>query len=350
MASNDLFITPRDIMRIHRPHLLEINSNMDGRTEAQRETRDLLYGEDSDFEPEEIGMRYEPDTQRLYIDAKWLRRITIEETLTGNEYLNELKRCTQYMGVLTMRLLKGTGCNTAASSCLLFDLNRACAPSVKTRNRTENARELGRAHLADPNFINMTNPLLDRLRVMEREVKDEIRAGTIDLDAAKYILENARKERKLIERIKYGKTTDVRTVRVSKQIPKRNRAKLNIMALAKELASTDNLMVRQIVQDIHAPEGHREVIVDAVGEVLGYLKQDRKERKLYLVVSHLKKHIPNYRRDYRYTHSQTTYLTELHDDPTLTHHYAADRLRVPHKLNKYCAVFDLKRSYEGDEE
>lgn len=351
MASNDLFITPRDFMRIHVPYLIEINASMDGRSDAQRETREALYGEGSDFEPHEITMRYEPDTHRLYIDARWLRSLAVEEFLTPDTYVKELRRCTQYMGTLSMRLLKGTGHGHSAISCLLFDLNRACAPSVKTRNKTEATKDLARAHLADPHYVNLTNPALDRLRVVEREVKDSLRTGTIDVESARYIIEAARKERKLLERVKYGKTTDVRTVRVSKVIPKRNRLKLNILAYAKELANTDNLMVRQTLQDIHHPDGFRTIIVDAVGEVLGYLKEDHSEKKLYLVVSELKNHIKNYRRDYRYTHSQTTYLTELHEnpDPNIQYHYAADRLRREHKINKYCAVFDLRRAYEGEE-
>lgn len=344
MASNDLFLTPAMMLDGYRPNLLEINSRMDSRVAAQAETRERLYGEGSDFEPDEIGIRYEPDTNRLYVDATWLRQVTIEESLTGNEYINELRRGTQYVGEFSMSLLKGTGHTRPPKTCLLFDMNRACAPSVKTRNRTEATRDLARMHKADPNYINMVNPLLDKLRVIQNEIKD----NEIDADTAKYLIESIRKERKLLERIKFKRVTDVRTVQIRRQSPKKERLKLNIMAYAKELLGTDNLMVRQIVQDKDAPEGHREVIVDAIGEVLGYLKQDRSERRLYLVVSHLKKAIPNYRKDYRYTHSQTTYLTELHDDPTLSHHYAADRLRIPTKLNKYCAVFDLKRSYEGE--
>lgn len=349
MASNDLFLTPRMMIEGYRPNLLEINSHMDSRIDAQSEMREALFGEDSGFEPSEIGIRFEPDTNRLYISTKWLRRITIEESFMGDEYLNELKRSTQYIGVLSMRLLKGTGFVSHAESCALFDLNRACAPSVKPRNKTDNARELNRLHLADPQFVNMASAPLDRLRVVEREVKDTLRAGMIDVESARYILESARKERKLLERIKYGKVTDVRKLVVSKQIPKKNRIKLNVLTYAKDLAALNNLMVRQTVQDKSSPEGFRTIVVDALGEVLGYLKEDRQEKKLYLVVANLKKSIPNYRRDYRYTHSQTTYLTELLDDPTLTHHYAADRLRVPHKVNKYCAVFDLRRAFEGDE-
>ena len=345
MVSNDLFLTPKMMMDGYRPNLLEINSHMDSRVAAQAEKRESLYGEGSDFEPDEIGIRFEPDTNRLYIDARWLRKITVEESLMGHEYVNELRRNTQYVGEFSMSLLKGTGHTRAPKTCLIFDMNRACAPSVKTRNKTEATRDLARSHLADPEYINAVNPLLDRLRVLRNEITD----NEIDHDTAKYLLEGIRKERKLLERIKFKRVTDVRQMPTLRKPPKKERTKLNIMAYAKELANSDNLMVRQIVQDKDAPEGHREVIVDAVGEVLGYLKQDRLERKLYLVVSHLKKAIPTYRRDYRYTHSQTTYLTELHDDPTLSHHYAADRLRIPTKLNKYCAVFDLKRTYEGDE-
>ena len=342
MASNDLFITPKIMMEGYRPNLLEINSHMDSRLSAQAETRERLYGEGSDFEPDEIGIRYEPDTQRLYIDANWVRKVNIEEAGQGHEYITELRRGTQYVGEFSMSLLKGTGHVRPPKTCLIFDMNRACAPSAKVRNRTEATRDFARSHRADPEYAYRVDPLLDRLKTLQNEIRDK----EIDLDTAKYLFEGIKKERKLLERLKFKKATDVRTVS-NPATPKKTRLKLNIMALAKDLAATDNLMVRQLVQDIESPDGHREVIVDAVGEVLGYLKQDRKERKLYLVVSHLKKKIPNYRRDYRYTHSQTTYLTELHDDPALTHHYAADKLRLTHKLNKYCAVFDLKRPYEG---
>ena len=90
MTSNDLLVTPLAIMDAYRPNLVEVSSKLDSRIESQREMRDALYGADSGIESDEINMRYEPDTKRLYINASWLRSISLEEVGDSETYVKEL--------------------------------------------------------------------------------------------------------------------------------------------------------------------------------------------------------------------------------------------------------------------
>ena len=333
MNTKDLFITPQTFIDLYEPNLLTIKSTDDARNPDTKASRETKYGADSGFDIHEIGQRYEPDTRRLYISTKWLKSIEALDLLDPLTYVRELQRCSQYRGQLTTYLLKGTGHKLPATTCLVFDMSVACAVSAKSRNKTENFKTWLRDSNADPEYLNSVAPLLDRAKTLRNEIKDH----TIDKESAEYILNALRKERKLLERIKFGKATDARKLIMDKRVERvKKKEKLPVLAYAKKLDASNNLMVRQIVQDIHERTGHKEIIIDAEGTVLGLFKDTKKEKKLYLVVSELKKELRYYRRDYRYTHSQTTYLNVIRDG------------HLDH-VNLYCAVFDLRRVWEGED-
>lgn len=314
-------LTPEDLLKIYPENVLTIASTFDARIKDQHETREALFGEGSGFLDSQIGLRHEPDTSRLYISVKWLRSLARLDGLDSESYIYVMRQHPQYVGTLAATLLRGTGRIRSAENCLLLDMTRTAGGSTKLRNREDTLKDLSRLHHKRKNSAEV-DPLLAKAR----ELKLDVSEGQIDAKEAHRILQTLKKERRLLERLKFGRTSAVR--KSPRSLPKK---KLPLVDYIKALASEDQLMVRQSVQDKDAPDCMREVTMDAEGTVHGLLRENARERRLFLVVSSLKKAHPDYRRDYRYTHSQTTYL----------------KVRVDGQLTAqqtYCAVFDLKRS------
>ena len=315
------FITPQTFLDLYKPHLLCINSTEDARKTELQNSREALYGSISSFSYLDIYLRYEPDLNRLFISTAWLRELALADSLDAEYYIRELKNWNQYMGHVGCYLLKGTGHKSTQKQCLLFDLSVACAPAPGQKKEVR--------WPADP----YVDPQLKSVNRLQKSVREH----RIDEESAKHLLSAIRKERILLERLKYGAATDTRKLlsRDSKRVVRAPRQKLAILAYAKDLNQKNLLMVRQVTRDSSERVYQKEVIVDAEGDVLGYLKETARERRLYLVVSDLRKSVKNYRQDYRYTHSQTTYLM----------YSKVDGL---HPVNKYCAVFDLRKEPPKD--
>lgn len=314
-------LTPDDLLKIYPDNVLTIQSTRDARVKDQQESREALYGEASGFSESQIGLRHEPDTSRLYISVKWLRSIALLDGLDSGSYISVMRQQPQYIGTLAASLLRGTGHTRAAENCLLLDMSRTDAGSTKSKNRTESIRDVALLHRKRKNSAEV-NPLL----AQARELKLDVSEGQIDAKEANRILQVLKKERRLLERLKFGRTSGSR--KTARTLPK---LKLPLVEYIKALAAEGRLMVRQSVQDKESDGGVRDVVMDAEGSVCGSLRENARERRLFLVISHLKKVHPNYRRDYRYTHSQTSYLKAVIDGKL-----------VP--VQTYCAVFDLKRS------
>ena len=146
-------------------------------------------------------------------------------------FRSELKRCTQYMGQAAMYLLKGTGYVKSATTCLIFDMSVPCTVSTKFRNQGEHFKTWLRDPKADPEYLNRVSPHISALKTLRNDVRDH----SIDRESAEYLLKSIRKERILLERMKYGKSTDARRLIVSKRVTKQEKLKLNVLAYAKGL-------------------------------------------------------------------------------------------------------------------
>lgn len=326
MKINDLTISPYTLVQAHTPALLQISPEMDSRRLDQAEKRALLFGKDSGFDPAAVGLRFEHSINRLYISVKWLRSTAVEEGLPSDTYVKHLRSSNQYLGSLVMALLKGTGHQRPVEACLFFDMGRPETPEEVVQNRREALRLRSREHRLDPGMVDLVEPLLNK----SRSIQQQIRANEVEVSEARRVLQAIKSERRRLERLKHGLVSDPR----KRHLRNPARMRLAIVERVRALADDQLLMVRQTVPDRESPEGVQIISMDAVSPVLGLLKEDGVVRRIYLVVADLKKHIPNYRRDYRYTHSQTVQLKEIGSDGVLR------------AVNKHCAVFDLKRSAE----
>ena len=102
-------------MNSHRAAVLVINGEADKR--SGMEQLPILEPKFND-----LFVRIEPDTKRIYINAKQFRKYCTENQITLKDVLNSLKADKAYLGSVNKRLGKGTKIMASAVEAFLFDM------------------------------------------------------------------------------------------------------------------------------------------------------------------------------------------------------------------------------------
>lgn len=318
---------PKALLAKHYDKTLTIHSTEDMRKKSCRLNTDNTF---SSIDPDCIAIRYEPDTEYMFVDAAWLATELDED---NEPLLKSLQMNTQYKGPSSIRLLKGTGHVRPACKVHVFDLRAGSAlRNTRTPTGRVNLRSrLMREHNGDVNIVARALALYDEADALIQEPDS-------DIEVMKQLMRDLKRERRALERLAGG----------MKPLKRAKSKRVHIPALdqfivdSTQMRALDLNQVR-LDQNARIPEFVRRDKPAPVSEehLLGALKESinlngtHHTKRVYLRISVLRRAIPNYRHDYRYVTSHSTYVRyKDSDDP-----------HAPHKNTTiYCAVFDLLRS------
>lgn len=305
-------LTPIELLTMHPNLILTIDSTEDTRKTECRQN----FAKYADLNPGTIAMRYEPDTDYLFVDAGWL----------SPEDAADLFKNTQYKGKTSIRLLKGTGHTTPACTAHVFDLKATSAlrathdkgrrdnyrrqlmrdlkgniPAVAAKMAEFDARDEKLKHIDDS---------AERIRVLEALVKSLSNDILRMIEGKNPLTIKRRQKTKPIGRLD-ALTTFIRN----------NKPSFSADITKLEITNRIPEHIHTLYLTPHKPIG---ILKESIN-----LDGTHHRRRLHIEAAAIKHIIPNYRRDIRYTTSHTTYIKHLDADgnPTTT--------------NLYCAVFDL---------
>lgn len=313
--------TPTELLAAY-PHLtLTINSTEDTRKTACKGN----YAKYAHLDPDALALRYEPDTDYLFVDASWL----------DQEIAEDLFKNTQYKGKSTVRFMKGTGHNVTTRTCHVFDLKATSALRTVDHVKHSNYR---RALLRDlkgdipavaekmREFEESSKTITDtqdeslRLRLLQQRVK-ALEKDILRMLDGQNPISYKRSQRRKYEALGHMEalTNYIRNHKPS------------FSADVSKLEITNRIPEHRTLQYLtpHTPLGVLKETTNTDGS--------NHKKRLYIAIHHLKKLIPNYRRDSRYITSQTTYIKHQDADGN------------PVTTNIYCAVFDLLRAENKQE-
>lgn len=313
-------------MERNKSTILTINSTDDARrADPNGSLRDHFRG----IDPNMFTMRYEPNTNFLFVDAQWLsmERFDVYDEEKGEfkKMSDSLFKNTQYIGPSSIRMLKGTGHNQPPRRVHVFDLNKVSAiRSVASKKREAYRRSQLRKNKGDV-----------KLTAAAMKAYDDIQWG-IDIGKEGQIDELKRQLKKAEEVAKVL----LRQAQGLKPIRRKNVIKEKLEAVdtcMKEFKNDISIIKDCTEYTYRIPKEVKEEYYAPAPTVLGLYKETSNrngtnhKKLLYLHVAQLKDSIPNYRRDIRYTHSQSTYIKTVDAEGNVK----AQTL--------YCAVFDLLR-------
>ena len=345
---------PKTLLTKHSDKTVTIDSTEDMRKKACRlNTPNTFFS----IHPDSVAIRYEPDTGYMFVDASWLATELDDDNVP---LLKSLQVNTQYKGTSSIRLLKGTGSSRPACRVHVFDLRAGSARRItRTSSGRVNLRSrLMREHHGDVAVVAKALALYDEADALIRE-PDE------NAEVMKQLLVDLKKERKALERLAGGMK------------PKSKRAKpkpVHLLALDQFIVESTKMQALdlnqvRLDQNARIPEFVRRDKPAPVSEenLRGVLKEHinlngtNHTKRVHLKISELRKHVPNYRNDFRYVTSYATYArykdeaTEQNPTTNQTHKNAEQNptTNQTHKnTTLYCAVFDLLRTRakaEGEE-
>lgn len=312
-------LIPTDILAAN-PHLtLTINSTEDTRKVEFRDN----YNKYANLDPDSVAIRYEPDTEYMFIDSSWL----------DDDTAADLCKNTQYKGKTSVRLLKGTGHNVPTRIAHVFDLKATSALRATDHTKRDNYRrslmrdlngnipevasKLAEFDLQEKN-INAHESLEEQVYLLKRRVKS-LQNDILRMLDGKNPISYQKRQRRKFESL--GRM-DSLTVYIRDHKP-------SFSYDISKIVVTNRIPEHTHSQHLtpHAPLGTLKETTNPDGS--------NHKKRLYISINHLKKIVPNYRRDCRYITSQTTYVKHLDADgnPTTT--------------NIYCAVFDLLKSEQN---
>ena len=339
-------INPSMFLRGYQDVILEVPSYRDQRQ------RGFIKNEEAEDLKDTYTMRYEPDKMMLYVTVPQFNELPVDWRL-------HLKQNTQYLGMKSVNLLKGTGCvrsdGVRVHYVHVFDMGRV--DSIKATSRPTKAQErneynrLCRMH--NHNIHEVANGMeLYRQRVAgmrPTKTKDDTQAEVIarlerQIKSLNQRLRNSKKAK--VEKVKPAKTriealdgffvefkANTRT-----NITKRSTDHMGQPILipppkpmltmapdyAVQLAQWEE--INQRINKDPAQNDPRNATI-MLYEQKARLDNNTVTRKIYVQTSNLKHHVPNYRHDIRYTHSQSMKIHSDKDTPSV-----------------YCAVFDLDKT------
>lgn len=305
---------PLDFLTTYPNRTLTVNSTDDARRKDFQRTVTEAYAQN-------CPIRYEADTRMLFVEKDWLDCEILPEDL------RKLQLNTQYRGTMIIRTLKGTGYDRPPCSAYVFDTSQI---SARRATIDPKARRTYRNKLIRENRLISTPELARKMEAYDRMQENLHHPNMQDIETVKLLKEQTKRMLDEARRITLGMQPKVRRKKERKALKEldsyveRNLKHL-IVNRKKKLA--DNKIP-------HIEEEHQEV---REGQCLGVYKEeaslhsDHHSKKLYLLISSLKHHVPNYRSDLRYVTSHTVYIKERCEDGSMK------------ARNIYCAVFDLLR-------
>lgn len=318
-------MTPKTLLTQFPETLLTIDSTLDAR---RKDTKDQLLINDPTFDPSTVAMRFEVDRGLLFVDAAWMLTLTDENNLPLQE---TLQNNIQYRGKATIRMLRGTGHLAPAIDAHVFDLNLANAQraiGLPTTQRIIVRNRLLKEHQHNMAAVAKAMEVVDTLDPL-------IIDKTVDKESMRHMLGEARRMLAEAKRLAAG-------LQPLKRVKK---PRVHVHALdayimeCKQKRAIDVKQTRLLVEagvPYLTTTDKAPTIEEA--DLLGLYKEHvnldgtNHRRRLHLRISELKKHVPNYRHDYRYTTSHATYIRYIDADGT------------PRNTTLYCAVFDMLRS------
>lgn len=325
-------MNPDDFLRTYPSNLLTIDSTWDYRKKALRSQIDQKY---SGLDVSKIAIRYEPDTSWMFIDCGWLGEPEVLDADTA-----QIFQCSQFMGVKTMRLLKGTGHDDAPRRVYVFDLKKI-PTKVQTLVGKKRRAELNRA------LRNSKRNMAVVAREMQFKDEFDRRLGLIPASFRDAIKE----ELAGLKRLNHDllKQVEVRDkIILSLETGKPPKAKRRVVAKDRVCNALDTFiqknkqhfvkMSRKI--DVTGLVNTHDPVSDGV-DVYGVLKDTitllgrQHKVQIYIRADVLREAgiMPSmYRRDPRYVCSQSTYIKNKKDGEAIT---------------RYCAVFDMKKKGQG---
>ena len=324
-------MNPADFLQTYPSNLLTIDSTWDYRKKSLRSQIDQKY---SRLDTSQIALRYEPDTNWLFIDSSWLGE---PEALDTD--MAQIFRCSQFMGVKTMRLLKGTGQDDSPRRVYVFDLQKI-PTQVQTITGKKRRAELNRAlresrrNIAvvarEMQFKDEFDQRLGMIPASFREAIKEELAGLKRLNND--LLRQIEMRDKIIIELETGKPP-----KAKRRVATKDKA---CHALDTFIKKNDQHFVR-ITRKIdvtglvstHEPVPEYAEVYGVLKDTITLLGRNHKVQA-YIRADVLREagiRPSVYRRDPRYVCSQSTYIKNRPDGEAVT---------------RYCAVFDMRKKGE----
>lgn len=317
--------SPSDLLKDCAANLLTIDSSRDGRKRG---------AEQMAIDTDTIALRYEPDTQYLFVDTSFLEGWLLDDGRPATEHLYQN---TQYRGHATVRLLKGTGHSAPARSVQVFDMAAISAKRAggTRRGRAAVRNKAMRETKRDMKAVAEATQLYDEIQ-MRQLAMGEQGAKAKTLEAQRKLLRDMQATERRINRLMQGLKPVARPRKPRVRLPELTQ---HIKNLLKQGAMT--IQGHKLLVDKGKPTyteldhlGKEHTLAGMHKESVNRNGKDHTS-KIYLEVKKLKKLFPQYRSDARYTHSQSTYIKCLGAKGEVT------------GITRYCAVFDMLKKEEG---
>lgn len=321
-------MTPKNLLAMFPETLLTIDSTVDAR---KKNLRGKLLIDDPTFNPDTVAMRYEEDRGLLFVDAAWMATLTDDDNLPLQE---TLQKNLQYRGKASIRMLKGTGYIAAPVDVHVYDLMLANAQRVMGQPTTKRVATRNRLLKENQGDVAAVAKAMEVIDALDPLIVDK----TIDKESMKYLLGEAKKMLNEAKRIASG----------MKPMKREKKPRVHLAALDQFILESKQLEVidvkqTRLVVEAGVPYLTDKDIIPTVSEesLRGLFKEHinlngtNHTKRLYLKISELRKHVPNYRHDFRYVTSHCTYVR---------YREAAEQNQTHKNTTLYCAVFDMLRS------
>jgi hypothetical protein len=323
MIDDDILIVkPSDLAMAYPEHVLQVNA--EGKADPEFPIPDKIY------------MRYEPDRELLYIDTMFITAAGLDETLSV------WKKSQQYCGPMSRRMATGTGRIEEPKNVAVFDL------SENPRDRVEPIKRgrgrpltIEKIRAREAQAAKVAETMIDIRRTMNSlrtHYGDHLWFDEVERIYAlsRGMLEDAHKM------LSKGRAlTNKRTaVAKPKKMPVSERIHLEaIDAFMTDYAYAVHRTLKRYNLRDGKPELQQKVIRPKINpeDWVGRYEEDVQSdgtgqvRQLFIPVAVLKsmKELHDYKKDYRYSRK--------------AHKLVGDR-------TKYCAVFNLLRTFRSNEE
>ena len=317
-----LIVKPADLAMSYPEHVLQVTA--DGKADPEFPV------------PDEIYMRYEPARELLYIDTLFIAALDLGETL------NAWKKTQQYCGPMSRRMATGTGRVEEPKNVAVFDL------SENPRDRVEPIRRgrgrpmsIEKVRAREAQAAKVAETMVDVRRTMNSlrtHYGDHLWFDEVERIYAlcRGMLEDAHKM------LSKGRVlTNKRTaIAKPKKMPVSERIHLKaIDAFMTDYAHAVHRSLKRYILRDGKPELQQKVIRPKINpeDWVGRYEEDVQSdgtglvKQLFIPVMVLRsmKELKDYKKDYRYTRK--------------AHKNVGDRV-------KYCAVFNLLRTFGNEEE
>lgn len=267
------------------------------------------------------NLRYEPDTNMLYIKSPVARE------LKSSSYYAPLFNSQCYIGSFSFAFYRGTPYKGTSCHCHAFDLSKSEEPKATMLNPPDylyrkQASKLRKQYPGDPSRV---------AELMVIWVEDYAKKMQKTTEPTKTIPESKRREQLLLNRIR----------RLEEKLlgrkPKEKAPRTILEEIDAYIAQNSQHIRKTVIRLALNPETKRPEIITksydpkdrdlpTLGRYEDINKTGHRKQKLALQVAALKQVVPHFKQDKRYTHSQKVRIANVSGSD-----------------QDWCAVFDLTR-------